>query len=134
MQYIFVLIANKQKKSYIMFDTYSVFDKSGQSTVSASNIANIYCFRLQACIHPPCCLSSLAVATRHRWPIRFRGEGIYGLLGQRCWVAIWQSVPDGRFLSGTFFCGKYDFVGSADGHHPESALIYNLFVQLVICS
>ncbi|KAH3730201.1 hypothetical protein DPMN_056182 [Dreissena polymorpha] len=39
----------------------------------------------------------------HSWPSWFREQGIDGLLGQICWVAIWQSVPDGRFLSGTFF-------------------------------
>ncbi|KAH3879711.1 hypothetical protein DPMN_003617 [Dreissena polymorpha] len=61
-----------------------------------------------------------------------------GLLGP--WVSVvgWpygnQCRMDAFYLAHFFGENIYDFVGSADGRHPESALIYNLFVQLVICS
>jgi len=114
--------------------------------------AGFYAFLLLVFIHIfALCLQFTASDSKHasirpaakvlwQWPPVISGPagfevGAVGPLGQRCWVAIWQSVPDGRFLPGTFFGENiYDFVGSADGRHPESALIYNLFVQLVICS
>ncbi|KAH3869486.1 hypothetical protein DPMN_032655 [Dreissena polymorpha] len=95
-------------------------------------------------INPTSCTPSMRPSALQpkfwQWPPVISGPagfevGAFGPLGQRCWVAIWQSVPDGRILPGTFLGENiYDFVGSADGRHPESALIYNLFVQLVICS
>ena len=69
-------------------------------------------------------------------PLPMGQFGHLGFVDSRLKLTVpWQSVPDGRFLPGTFLGENiYDFVGSADGRHPESALLYNLFVQLVICS